>query len=67
MPNYFKQEIPSNHYDMLKRTVVKDVFPDMRIGKKAIEELSNKVYLLMVKARDRAKMNKRTTIMYYDL
>lgn len=61
------REIPNAHHSLIRAVRIKDLFPDVQIGKEVLKEIDNKVLILMSNARDRATKNGRKRIFPHDL
>ena len=61
------REVPNRHYGMLKSTRIKELVPECQVGKATRDELEYAVYQLLMKAKERAKLNGRTRIFPHDI
>jgi hypothetical protein len=60
------RELPNRHHCLVKVTYCKDVVPGFQLGKVSLDALDYAVYMLIVKASERAHANGRTRIFPHD-
>jgi hypothetical protein len=60
------RSIPNRHHSLIKVTQVKDIVPDFQLGPDSRDALDYAVFMLIVKASQRAEANGRTRIFPHD-
>jgi hypothetical protein len=60
------REVANRHQGLLKIAQLKQTFPGVRIGAEAKDEIEYQVYLMIVRAINRAEKNGRVTVLPHD-